>query len=94
MQGLPAPPPSIGYDVNEFRRFFKFGLDQLQNNNKYIINDLTTLASIYHHRMSTYIVKDIEQHIRNVSPINRNLVFLSVDSPPTLILCRAIPLTG
>jgi len=66
MQGLPAPPPSIGYDVNEFRRFFKFGLDQLQHNNKYIINDLTTLASVYHHRMSTYIVKDIEQHIRNV----------------------------
>lgn len=80
MQGLPAPPPSIGYDVNEFRRFFKFGLDQLQNNNKYIINDLTTLASIYHHRMSTYIVKDIEQHIRNSHPSHRLIGFYVLDS--------------
>ncbi|OAV91650.1 hypothetical protein PTTG_06502, partial [Puccinia triticina 1-1 BBBD Race 1] len=80
MQGLPAPPPSIGYDVNEFRRFFKFGLDQLQNNNKYIINDLTTLASVYHHRMSTYIVKDIEQHIRNSHPAHRLIGFYVLDS--------------
>ena len=67
MQGLPHPPPSIGYDVNEFRRFFTHGLSQLKHNNKYIINDLTTLASVYHHRMSVCIVKDIEQHIREVS---------------------------
>jgi len=80
MQGLPAPPPSIGYDVNEFRRFFKFGLDQLQHNNKYIINDLTTLASVYHHRMSTYIVKDIEQHIRNSHPSHRLIGFYVLDS--------------
>ncbi|KAA1073069.1 hypothetical protein PGT21_035325 [Puccinia graminis f. sp. tritici] len=80
MQGLPAPPPSIGYDVNEFRRFFKFGLDQLQYNNKYIINDLTTLASVYHHRMSTYIVKDIEQHIRNSHPSHRLIGFYVLDS--------------
>ncbi|KAH9458685.1 hypothetical protein Pst134EB_010983 [Puccinia striiformis f. sp. tritici] len=80
MQGLPAPPPSIGYDVNEFRRFFKFGLDQLQYNNKYIINDLTTLASVHHHRMSTYIVKDIEQHIRNSHPTHRLIGFYVLDS--------------
>ncbi|PLW54446.1 hypothetical protein PCANC_04749 [Puccinia coronata f. sp. avenae] len=80
MQGLPAPPPSIAYDVNEFRRFFKFGLDQLHSNNKYIINDLTTLASVYHHRMSTYIVKDIEQHIRNSHPSHRLIGFYVLDS--------------
>lgn len=80
MQGLPAPPPSIAYDVNEFRKFFKFGLDQLKYNNKYIINDLTTLASVYHHRMSTYIVKDIEQHIRNSHPSHRLIGFYVLDS--------------
>ncbi|KAI9605172.1 hypothetical protein H4Q26_003147 [Puccinia striiformis f. sp. tritici PST-130] len=63
MQGLPTPPPSIAYDVNEFRRFFTFGLSQLKHNNKFIINDLTTLASVYHHRMSSCIVKAIEQFI-------------------------------
>ncbi|KAI7958163.1 hypothetical protein MJO29_006380 [Puccinia striiformis f. sp. tritici] len=66
MQGLPTPPPSIAYDVNEFRRFFTFGLSQLKHNNKFIINDLTTLASVYHHRMSSCIVKAIEQFILEV----------------------------
>ncbi|CAH7681061.1 hypothetical protein PPACK8108_LOCUS13606 [Phakopsora pachyrhizi] len=80
MQGLPAPPPSIAYDVNEFRRFFQFGLSQLKYNNKYIINDLTTLASVYHHRMSTHIAKDIEIHIRDSHPGHRLIGFYVIDS--------------
>ncbi|KAA1074790.1 hypothetical protein PGT21_020626 [Puccinia graminis f. sp. tritici] len=80
MQGLPTPPPSIGYDVHEFRRFFSFGLSQLKQNNKYIINDLTTLASVYHHRMATCIVKEIEQYILESHPAHRLIGFYALDS--------------
>ncbi|KAG0146671.1 hypothetical protein CROQUDRAFT_77413 [Cronartium quercuum f. sp. fusiforme G11] len=80
MQGLPTPPPSIGYDVTDFRQFFQFGLQQLRHNNKYIINDLTTLASVYQHRMSPFIVKDIDQHIRDSHPAHRLVAFYVIDS--------------
>ncbi|KAH9817884.1 hypothetical protein DFH28DRAFT_961079 [Melampsora americana] len=80
MAGLPMPPPSIGYDVTEFRQFFQFGLQQLRHNNKYIINDLTTLASVYQHRMSPFIVKDIDQHIRDSHPAHRLVAFYVIDS--------------
>ncbi|OAV89904.1 hypothetical protein PTTG_05628 [Puccinia triticina 1-1 BBBD Race 1] len=80
MQGLPTPPPSIGYDVHEFRRFFSFGLSQLKQNNKYIINDLTTLASVYTQRMSTCIVKEIEQYILESHPTHRLIGFYALDS--------------
>lgn len=67
MQGLDQPPPVIAYDPNEFRNFYRFGLQQLSFNNKHVINDLTTLAKELQARMSVVVSKEIELHIKHVS---------------------------
>lgn len=77
MQGLDQPPPVIAFDPNEFRNFYRFGLQQLHFNNKLVINDLTTLAKEFQHRMSVVVSKEIELHIKNVSPVSHTSVLLS-----------------
>lgn len=84
MQGLPQPPPVVAYDVNEFRNFFRFGLNQLHANSKYIINDLTTLAGTFQHRMATVVSKELEQFLRIVSLLS---VPLSLSA---LVLCPVV----